>query len=297
MYAAKEAGKNCYKFFDHSLRDLAIERSRIEEDLRIAIAEEALTLQFQPKVDVGTMEVRGVEALVRWHHPVRGNIPPDDFIGIAEQRGLMPELGNCVMNMAVKQARKWLDEGRPTRIAVNVSAAQFERAQLVPEILSALERHKVDPALIEIEITETMVMSDFARTHERMQRLREVGVRISIDDFGTGFSNLSQLARLPFSILKIDRSLIADIGQNPKSEAIIKAIVSMAHALGHEVIAEGIEQVEQYAFLRRLGCDQAQGFLFGTPMLASEFPGWVDNLGQSEVASQLNDLKMRLAVG
>ena len=295
MYAAKDAGKNRFQFFDPSLKDLAIEHSRVEEDLRKAIETEQLSLYFQPKVNVHTMQVEGVEALVRWDHPVRGRVPPDDFIGIAEQRGLMPDLGNCVLNMAVKQARAWVDMGTPMRIAINVSAAQFERPDLVPNILAALRDHQVDPSLIEIEITETMVMSDFARTQERMRRLREVGVQISIDDFGTGFSNLSQLSRLPFSVLKVDKSLIADIGQNPKSEAIIKAIVHMAHALGHKVIAEGIEQPEQHSFVRRLGCDQAQGFLFGAAMPAGSLPAWRDALERGPAGQAHDELQARLA--
>lgn len=296
MYAAKDAGKNRFQFFDPSLKDLAIKHSRVEEDLRKAIESEQLSLYFQPKVNVRTMAVEGVEALIRWDHPVRGRIPPDDFIGIAEQRGLMPDLGNCVLQMAVKQARAWIDKGTPMRIAINVSAAQFERPELVPEILAALENYRVDPSLIEIEITETMVMSNFARTQERMRCLRDVGVQISIDDFGTGFSNLSQLSRLPFSVLKVDKSLIADIGQNPKSEAIIKAVVHMAHALGHKVIAEGIEQPEQHSFVRRLGCDQAQGYLFGAAMPASSLPAWKDALDRGPAVKAQDELQTRIAV-
>ncbi len=296
MYAAKDAGKNRYCFFEPSLKDIAIERSVVEADLRKAIETEQLSLYFQPKVNVHSMAVEGVEALVRWDHPLRGRVSPDDFIGIAEQRGLMPDLGNCVLHMAVRQARAWLDAGTPMRIAINVSAAQFERPELVPEILSALKNYEVEPSLIEIEITETMVMSDFIRTQERMRHLRDVGVQISIDDFGTGFSNLSQLSRLPFSVLKVDKSLIADIGHNPKSEAIIKAIVHMAHALGHQVIAEGIEQPEQHAFVRRLGCDQAQGYLFGAAMPACSLPAWHKARAHGPASHMHEQLQSRIAL-
>jgi two-component system CheB/CheR fusion protein len=296
MYAAKEGGKNRYAFFDRPLMELAVERNQVEEELRKAIENDDLSLHFQPKLCVDTMHIEGVEALVRWNHAERGRIPPDKFIDIAEQRGLMPDLGATVLRLAVRQAAKWRDAGMPLPVAINVSAAQFEQPNLVPCILGALEEYALEPSLIEIEITETMVMSDFVRTQNRMRLLRQAGVQISIDDFGTGFSNLSQLSRLPFSVLKVDKSLIADIGHNPKSEAIIRAIVSMAHALGHKVVAEGIEEVGQYDFVRRLGCNLAQGHLFGRAMSADDLEIWIDTLGRSEVLGLQEEIRERLAV-
>lgn len=165
----------------------------------------------------------------------------------------------------------------PMPIAVNVSAVQFERSGIANEILAILEQHAVDPLLIEIELTESMIMSDFATAKSRLEQLREAGAQISIDDFGTGYSNLYQLSHLPFNVLKIDKSLVDDIGKNSKSEAIVTAIVQMVHSLGHRVVAEGVETHEQYAFLRKARCDQVQGYLFGRPMPAHELIEWVSD--------------------
>jgi two-component system CheB/CheR fusion protein len=274
MVAAKEAGKNQHRFFDASLRNIAIERNQIEADLRRAIEKDELFLCFQPKLDTATLELTGVEALVRWHHPQKGLIPPVKFIGVAEQSGLMPALGASILHMAAAQARRWADDGTPIRVAVNVSAVQFERPDLVSEILDVLRAHRVEPRLLEIEVTESMVMSDFAAAKRRLEQLAAAGVVIAIDDFGTGYSSLSHLSRLPFDVLKIDKSLVDDVDQDVKAQAIVTAVVHMARALGHKVVAEGIEQATQHAFLERLGCEQVQGYLFGHPMTADKFAEW-----------------------
>ncbi|HRO56921.1 MAG TPA: EAL domain-containing protein [Nitrosomonas europaea] len=277
MYSAKESGKNQYRFFDESLKNIAVERSQIEADLRKAIEEDMLDMHYQPKLNAQTLQVTGVEALVRWKHPQKGAIPPARFVGIAEQCGLMPALGTNILRMVARQARAWQEVGVPMPIAVNVSAVQFERSGIANEILAILEQHAVDPLLIEIELTESMIMSDFATAKSRLEQLREAGAQISIDDFGTGYSNLYQLSHLPFNVLKIDKSLVDDIGKNSKSEAIVTAIVQMAHSLGHRVVAEGVETHEQYAFLRKARCDQVQGYLFGRPMPAHELIEWVSD--------------------
>ncbi len=277
MYSAKESGKNQYRFFDESLKNIAVERSQIEADLRKAIEEDMLDMHYQPKLNAQTLQVTGVEALVRWKHPQKGAIPPARFVGIAEQCGLMPALGTNILRMVARQARAWQEVGMPMPIAVNVSAVQFERSGIANEILAILEQHAVDPLLIEIELTESMIMSDFATAKSRLEQLREAGAQISIDDFGTGYSNLYQLSHLPFNVLKIDKSLVDDIGKNSKSEAIVTAIVQMAHSLGHRVVAEGVETHEQYAFLRKARCDQVQGYLFGRPMPARELIEWVSD--------------------
>ena len=296
MYAAKQAGKARTRFFDLKLREVAKENARVEADLRRAIENDELVLHFQPKVDAREYGLVGVEALVRWQHPERGLVPPGEFIHIAEKRGLMPELGNSVLHLAVRQARKWMEDDRPLPIAVNISAAQFERPHLVSEILGVLEDFRVDPSLLEIEITESMVMSDFAGTKYRLKQLRDAGVRISIDDFGTGFSNLSQLAQLPCDVLKIDRSLIADLGAGGKSEAIVAAIVHMAGALGHKVVAEGIESTQQLEFLTRIGCDSLQGHLFGTAMTKEELAGWRFDRGRGPALEALDRLRGEMGV-
>lgn len=277
MYSAKESGKNQYRFFDESLKNIAVERSQIEADLRKAIEEDMLDMHYQPKLNAQTLQVTGVEALVRWKHPQKGAIPPARFVGIAEQCGLMPALGTNILRMVARQARAWQEVGVPMPIAVNVSAVQFERSGIANEILAILEQHAVDPLLIEIELTESMIMSDFATAKSRLEQLREAGAQISIDDFGTGYSNLYQLSHLPFNVLKIDKSLVDDIGKNSKSEAIVTAIVQMVHSLGHRVVAEGVETHEQYAFLRKARCDQVQGYLFGRPMPAHELIEWVSD--------------------
>jgi two-component system CheB/CheR fusion protein len=263
MYAAKENGRNQLRFFDASLKDLAIERAQIETDLRRAIenGEDTLSLHYQPKLDARTLELRGVEALARWRHPEKGMIPPDKFIGIAEQMGLIPALGARILDMAARQARDWKEQGKSIPIAVNVSAVQFDRPTLVADILAAADHYQIDPSLLEIEITESMAMSGFAESKRKMDQLREAGITIAIDDFGTGYSNLFQLSRLPFGVLKIDKSLIKGIGDNGKSEAIVTAIIHMAHAMGHRVVAEGVETLPQHAFLRKTGCDEVQGYL------------------------------------
>ncbi|MCC7123827.1 MAG: EAL domain-containing protein [Acidobacteria bacterium] len=274
MYAAKQAGKGRRTFFSPELHAVAVERAGLEADLRRALEHEDLTLHYQPKLDSRTLDCAGFEALARWDHPTRGPIEPATFVPIAEQAGLMPALGAHVMRLAVRQCRAWLDAGVRRSVAINVSPAQFQNPHLVAEILAVLRDHGVPAEMIELEITESMIMSDFTSTKDRMEKLQAAGILISVDDFGIGFSNLSQIARLPFNTLKIDRSLVADIGINAKSESIVKAIVGMAHALGHQTIAEGIETPVQHHFLQQIGCDRLQGFMFGRPMPAADIDAW-----------------------
>lgn len=290
MYAAKQAGKNRYAFFDHALRELAIERDTLESDLRRAIVNGELLLHYQPKLDCQTLECVGVEALARWRHPTRGLVPPGIFIPIAEQAGLMPEMGAEILRMAARQTRAWSDAGTPRQVAVNISPAQFINLDLVQDILSVLEEFGADPRLIELEITESVAMSDFEATRRRLAELQEAGIRISIDDFGIGFSNLSQLAKLPFDALKIDQSLVAETGKSPKSENIVKAIIGMADALGHATVAEGIETTGQLLFLQRSGCRQVQGYLFARPMPAGELEAWVADRSRNPVGDFQGEL-------
>ncbi|MDP2006917.1 MAG: EAL domain-containing protein [Rubrivivax sp.] len=269
MYSSKQAGKSRYCFFDAQIRNAILKRAQIEADLRLALQHDELVLHFQPKVDTQTLAPVGVEALVRWQHPRLGLLAPAEFIDVAEQGGLMARLGQQVLHLAAVQCRAWLDAGVRRPVAVNVSPSQFAEAAFVDNVLATLRQAGVPPALISIEITESIAMTDFATTARRLAVLREAGVRVAIDDFGIGFSNLSQLSRLPLDELKIDRSLIVQIGQCTKSEAIIRAIVAMTHAMGHKTIAEGIETTEQLAFLRQLGCHSLQGYLFGRPVPAA----------------------------
>ncbi|MCB1996223.1 MAG: EAL domain-containing protein [Burkholderiaceae bacterium] len=271
MYDAKQAGRGRCRFFDQRIREAIVERTRTEADLRRALAGEELQLHFQPKVGAATGTLCGVEALVRWRHPQRGLLMPAAFIDVAEHAGLMGALGERVLRLAVRQCRTWLDQGARRPVAVNVSPTQFGDPAFVPGVLASLREAGVPPSLLTIEITETMAMQDFEATAQRLAALRAAGVRISIDDFGIGFSNLSQLARLPVDELKIDRSLIQEIGRSAKSEAIIRATVGMARGMGFRTVAEGIETPAQRDFVAALGCDVLQGWLFGRPNPASAY--------------------------
>jgi diguanylate cyclase len=274
MYSSKQSGKSRFMFFDRRIRDDLVERSRIETDLRAALDRGELLLHYQPKVGACDGRLAGVEALVRWNHAQRGLLYPGAFIDVAEHAGLMARLGNQVIELAARQCRRWLDAGIRRPVAVNVSPSQFNDADFVHVVLDALRKHGAPPDLMSIEITESMAMADFDTTVRRLEDLRKAGVQIAIDDFGIGFSNLSQLSRLPVDALKIDRSLVSEIGLSGKSEAIIRAILGMTHALGYKTIAEGIETPEQLDFLVGLECDYAQGYLFGKPMSADQLDRW-----------------------
>ncbi len=270
MYDSKQAGKGCFRFFDQQARQSMLDAARVEAELRVALTQGQLRVHYQPKFHLAEGRLMGVEALVRWQHPTRGLLPPGAFIDVAERSGLMGQLGRQVLAMAVVQCRRWLDAGLGLNVAVNVSPLQFTDPQFCPEVLGAIEQAGIPPGLISIEITESMAMADFEATAARLARLREAGVMVALDDFGIGFSNLSQLSRLPLDILKVDRSLVQGLCVDGKADAIVRAIIGMAHALSCRVIAEGIETDAQREHLHQLGCDCGQGFLLGRPMPAEE---------------------------
>jgi len=284
MYAAKQSGRNRIAHYKPSMSEVSARRAEIENELRHAIKAGQLVLHYQPKFDSSTLEVTGVEALVRWQHPQRGMIPPGDFIAVAENSGLMHSLGNRVIEMATRQCRAWLDAGEPRVVSVNVSPAQFSHPGFIPELLHLLRRERVPADLFEIEITESMAMLEAEAVHARLNAVRQAGINIAIDDFGTGFSNLSLLSRLPCNQLKIDRSLVKNICTSVKSRQILESIVVMAHAMGHKIVAEGVETVEQYDLLRRSGCDELQGFLLGRPMDPEAISAWDKARPQDPVA-------------
>ncbi|NKI99854.1 EAL domain-containing protein [Novosphingobium sp. SG707] len=283
MYRAKEGGKNTHVFFDSSLKGKVEERALIERELHHAIEHDRLELHYQPKFDAETLGITGVEALARWNCPGLGPVSPEVFVNIAEQCGLMVPLGHSILRSAMRQARQWLDAGRPVPIAVNVSPVQFERPGFVETVLTMLDHFGLPPQWLELEITESIAMADFARTRERVDALRKVGVSISIDDFGIGYSNLSQLARLEYDALKIDRSLVGSIGEHGKTESMLAAIITVSKVLGHKVIAEGIESAQQMAYLKGRGCREFQGFYLARPMPADELAAWLDQRGHSTV--------------
>lgn len=274
LHAAKQGGDSI-RFLDSALLTACLESARIETDLRGAIEREELVLHYQPKIDCISGSVTGLEALVRWPHPTEGMILPGRFVAAAERSNLIIALGASVLRMAVCQIRAWQDRGMSCTVAVNVSAAQLDQPGFVPEVLELLAAHGVDPRALELEVTESMMMSRSAAVRERLSALRAAGIGIAIDDFGTGYSNLSQIADLPADSLKLDRSLVEGLGRDTKAGTIVAATIGMAHALGHRVIGEGIENARQLETLVSLGCDAAQGFLIARPMPVAELERWL----------------------
>jgi diguanylate cyclase (GGDEF)-like protein len=272
MRYAKDSARGGFRFYAEEMSKFADDRLALEADLRRAIEAAQLELHYQPKVDIPTGRIRSAEALIRWRHPTRGLVPPGDFISIAEETGLIVDIGEWVLREACRQMREWLDAGMsPVRIAVNLSAKQFRHADLAAIVRSALEMAQLQPGYLELELTESAVMQDPEKSAATLQKLSTMGVHISIDDFGTGYSSLSYLRRFPLDKLKIDRSFIRDLLSNPDDVSIVRAIISLAHSLRLRVVAEGVETAEQLAFLRDLGCDQYQGYFCSPAVPAAAF--------------------------
>lgn len=272
MYRAKETGRNNYQFYTPAMNERALERLRLEGDLRLALEHQQFELHYQPQVNLHTGRINGMEALVRWQHPTFGMVAPGRFIGLAEETGLIVPLGAWVMRTACRQAKAWLDAGLgELRVAVNLSARQFGQKDLVKSIANILQECGLPPHCLEIELTESMIMTDVEHAIGVLRDLAKLGVQISVDDFGTGYSSLSYLKRLPIDVLKIDQSFVRDISVDPDDAAIVATIISLAHSLRLQVIAEGVETAEQLEFLRRHGCDAMQGYYFSRPVPAGQF--------------------------
>ncbi|MEE9253449.1 MAG: EAL domain-containing protein [Pseudomonadales bacterium] len=265
MYRAKERGRNNYQFFADEMNLRAMERLRIEEELRRGLEREEFVLHFLPKVHLATREAVGVEALLRWQHPDRGLLQPKDFIGIAEESGIIVELGKWILEQTCTQAKALQSVKSSVTMAVNISNRQFLDPNLPNLVSTALAASELDPPLLELEITESMLMRDIEEAARIVESLRHVGVRIAIDDFGTGYSSLSYLKRLPIHVVKVDRMFISDIPDGPDEMAITAAVIAMAHKLNLEVVAEGIESPEQVFFLNEHQCEFGQGFFFSPP--------------------------------
>jgi diguanylate cyclase (GGDEF)-like protein len=268
LYAAKAAGKDRYALFDASMSTSAEGRLELEGDLGAALREEQLFVQYQPIFDLSRHEVTGVEALVRWRHPARGVLPPDEFIPMSEESGLILSIGRWVLGEACKQAARWHARGHPVSVFVNVSAQQLSRDGFAGDVRRALEISGIDPSLLALEITETTLMHDVAAAGERLREIKALGVRVAIDDFGTGYASLSQLQRMPVDILKIDSSFVAALAEGGQGRELLEAILGVGHALSLTVVAEGVETQTQLIALEEIGCEQAQGHLLGRPCAA-----------------------------
>ena len=278
MRYAKDQGRNTYCFFSESMSETARSRLEIEAEMGVAIENEQFELHYQPQIDCRTGKLLGAEALVRWNHPERGRIPPNAFIPVAEQSGLIVPLGDWIIGAACRQSAIWMRQHKPLRISINLSIAQIEHRDFVRRFKTRIAETGADPRLIEIELTESLAMQERDVVVSRCAPLREMGIRIAIDDFGTGYSSLSSLTTMDFDAFKIDQSFIAELGKGKDAEAIVRLVIALAKQLDCETVAEGIETAEQYAFLREVGCDVAQGYLFGKPMAAASFEGWRANL-------------------
>ena len=271
MYHAKESGRANYQFFSAQMTERVSRRLSTETDLRRALEHGEFKLHYQPLVNLAAARIEGAEALLRWPQPDQRLMPPAEFIPIAEDTGLIVPLGEWVLLEACAQAQAWQTQHPGLRIAVNLSARQFRQKDLIGMIERVLGETGLAPALLELELTESMLMHHAEETIVILKRLDEMGVRLAIDDFGTGYSSLSYLKRFPIHTLKIDRSFVRDISTDPDDAAIVTAIVAMARSLNLSVTAEGVETDEQAAFLRSLACHKAQGYHFGRPMPAAEF--------------------------
>jgi diguanylate cyclase (GGDEF)-like protein len=272
MHHAKESGRNTCRFFTLQMNQGALEQLRLKGQLHQALKEREFLLHYQPQVAIGSQRIVGAEALVRWLHPVDGLISPARFIPLAEQSGHIIQLGEWVLNEACRQARQWLDSGLPALVmAVNLSALQFKRGDIVEVVMAALQHSGLPPALLELELTESILLQDVAATMRTLQSLKALGVKLSIDDFGTGYSSLSYLKQLAVDKLKIDQSFIRDLLDDSDDAAIVKAVIQLGQAMQLTVIAEGVETAEQLAYLGSAGCDEVQGYLFSRPIPAEQF--------------------------
>jgi EAL domain-containing protein (putative c-di-GMP-specific phosphodiesterase class I) len=271
MYGAKENGRKNFRFFTDDMNAQVVERLTLESSLRRALPEKELFLMYQPQMNIATGRITGLEALLRWQHPDLGLVPPDKFIRIAENSGLIVPIGEWVLRTACSQARKWQDEGLPAvSVAVNVSAVQFRQENFCELVRQVLRETGLAPQYLELELTESLLLANADVTLSVIQELKAMGLTLAIDDFGTGYSSFSYLRQFQVSKLKIDRSFVRDVAVNPDDAAITTAIISMAKSLNLKVIAEGVEDEAQMSFLRAHQCDEIQGYYFSKPLVVDK---------------------------
>jgi|HubBroStandDraft_3_1064219.scaffolds.fasta_scaffold00585_8 diguanylate cyclase (GGDEF)-like protein len=277
MYRAKWEGKNGYVVFESGMEDIVQTRMELEMDLRDAFEKEEFFVVYQPTFDLREMVPTGMEALIRWRHPTRGVVQPDDFVPLLEETGLIVEVGRWILREACRQGAEWRDAGHEIGIAVNVAARQLDRDVFVEEVGEALSDSGFAPEALTLEITETTIMSNTEETARRLAILKDLGVRVAIDDFGTGYSSLAYLQRFPVDALKIDRSFISRIRQDADGETLIRTLVQLGKSLSIETLAEGIEQARELSLLREESCDTGQGFLFARPLEVDACGPFLDN--------------------
>jgi len=266
MYRAKWDGKHRYAVFEDGMQHAVQHRMELEMDLREALEKDEFFLAYQPTINLSDMSPTGLEALIRWKHPVRGVVQPDDFIPLLEETGLIVQVGEWVLKEACRQGAVWRAAGYPIGMAVNVSGRQLDTDQLIADIEGALSESGLEPAALTIEITETTLMRNAEETARRLKQIKTLGVRIAIDDFGTGYSSLAHLQRFPVDALKIDRSFVSQLEHNQEGETLIRSLVQLGKALSLETFAEGIEQQQELSLLQDEDCDNGQGFLFARPL-------------------------------
>jgi EAL domain-containing protein (putative c-di-GMP-specific phosphodiesterase class I) len=276
MYQAKENGRQTYEFFTPAMNARAVERQSIEESLRHALRREEFTLHYQPKVNLKSGEITGAEALIRWTHRIRGQVPPAQFIAVAEDCGLILPIGKWVLREACKQAKVWADAGLPLTVAVNISAREFRDKHFLEGVLAILNETDLDPRYLELELTESVLMKRAEYAESILKTLRARGVQVAVDDFGTGYSSLSYLTKFSIDTIKIDQSFIRKIATTPNEASIVTAVISMGRSLKMRVIAEGVETQEELSFLQAQQCDEAQGYYFSRAVDPQQFAKLLD---------------------
>jgi diguanylate cyclase (GGDEF)-like protein len=296
MYRAKEQGRNSFGFYSPHINAHSAEKLALEADLRYAVERNELRIQYQPKIDVASGHVVGVEALLRWQHPTLGLLHPDRFIPLAEETGLIVPIGSWALRATCLAARSWRDQGIPLQVAVNLSARQFHYGRLLDEVAGALAAAGLEAGALELEITESTVMQNPEQAVVLMEGLRRRGVRLAMDDFGVGYSSIGHLKRFPVGSLKLDRTFVRDLPADPDDIAITRAVIAMAHALGITVVAEGVERSAQLVLLRNEGCDHFQGYLCRPPLDEAELirfvrqtvaqGGWTPGVGTTAGVTQ-----------
>lgn len=283
MYVAKDDGRRTVRVYSKAMDAKIAEYMWLDTNMRRALEENQFELFYQPKVSLATGAVDSVEALLRWHHPERGLVAPNSFIPYAEESGLIVPLGQWVMNAAAVQAGQWKRDGLDIRIAINLSARQLRIPTLVEDFTTAIVRNNVLPSMIDLELTESCLMEDEMRANTLISRFRELGSEVHLDDFGTGYSSLSQLSRLPLDVLKLDGSFITSIQTDEKARALVRSMVAVAHQMNLKIVAECVETEEQADFLRDIGVDYAQGYLYGKPMRCADFEAWLVRQAQKQL--------------